>query len=73
MAEWTRSSIFAAAFRSGFKLIEGARVGSFLYFHSVFLSYLLREQAHSSWVSAGVIKPADECHGFERGGHEWPR
>lgn len=39
----TWSSVFAAAFRSGLKLISGAGVGSLLCFHSMFLSYLLCE------------------------------
>lgn len=29
-------------------------------------------EQHSFWMSAGVIKPTDECRGFEREGHAWP-
>jgi len=43
VAVQTWSSTFGVAFRSGLKLISGAGVGSFLRFHSMFLSYLLCE------------------------------
>lgn len=72
MAVWTWSSRFAVLLGQGWSSLVAQRWEVSCAFTACFCPICSVNEQHSSWVSTRVIKPADECHSFERQGHPWP-